>query len=473
MLRLSANPQLFLDDYVIAQTENVRRELQPPTRHPANPLIVQDHPWEANHISVYGTVLRDPETNRFRCWYQASRGKPTIPDTPDGPETSKYYICYAESPDGIAWTKPMVGRRPFAEFERHNIIIPGSHSICVHHTPEDPDPARRYKAAGGPLIAFSPDGLQWDVHDWKYAVGKNDTGTSVVRWGGKWMGYVRNQEFDERPSGNLQRAVGITVSDDFVHWTPKETVWKTDEADGYPWTQPYGLCATACGDQLIALLPLVKLEEIDGNNSLGDMEIQLMTSRDGRNWHRVADRAVFLAQGPGGDIDERPWDNSVYPSSTLLTVDDEVRLYYTGSNGRHGEGKTPEGKAMEPKKRSGIGLATLPAERFVALRPADSGGAAVLETKPLAFSGEDLLVNADLGADPEQMCVEVLDADGGKIAGCAAVDCRLIAHDKLRHRVVWAEGGQMRSLKRVAGGSPVVLRFTWKGGGFFAFQVVE
>ena len=135
--------------------------------------------------------------------------------------------------------------------------------------------------------------------------------------------------------------------------------------------------------------------------------------------------------------------------------------------------KTPEGKAMEPKKRSGIGLGTLPAERFVALHPADSGGAAVLETKPMTFAGEDLLVNADLGADPGQMCVEVLDAGGGEIAGCAADDCRLITHDKLRHRAVWAEGGQMRSLKQVSGGKPVVLRFTWTGGRFFAFQVVE
>ena len=473
MLDLSSNPQLLLDDYVIARVQNVRRELQQPARHAANPLIVQDQPWEVGHISVYGTVLQDPETGGFRCWYQASRGKSKVPDVSDGPVTVKYYACHAESEDGIVWTKPLVGPEPFGEFERNNVVLPGSHSICVIHTPDDPDPARRYKSAGGPLQAFSPDGIRWDASDWKYAVGKNDTGTSVVRWGGQWLAYVRNQEFDERPSGNLQRAVAVTRSDDFVRWTPKETIWMTDAEDGYPWTQPYGLCASAYGDQLIAMLPLVCLEPIDGNNALGDMEVQVMSSRDGRNWHRVADRAVFLAGGPGGPIEDRPWDNSVYPSSTLLTVDDEVRLYYSGTNGRHGEGKTPEGKAAASKSRSGIGLATLPAERFVAVRPADGGAAAVLETKALRFSGEDLLVNAALGDSPDQMRVDVLDAGGGPIGGCGADICRLIAHDKLRYRVIWEEGGEARSLKQAAGGGPVALRFTWTEGDFFAFQVPE
>ena len=35
---LSDQPQLFLDDYVVAKITNLKREITPPTKHPANPL---------------------------------------------------------------------------------------------------------------------------------------------------------------------------------------------------------------------------------------------------------------------------------------------------------------------------------------------------------------------------------------------------------------------------------------------------
>ena len=55
-IRLSNNSQLFLDNYIVARMDNIKRKLQQPTKHPSNPLIVQDKLWEKRVIEIYGTI---------------------------------------------------------------------------------------------------------------------------------------------------------------------------------------------------------------------------------------------------------------------------------------------------------------------------------------------------------------------------------------------------------------------------------
>lgn len=86
-IRISRHPQLFLDNYLVARTTNLRRDMKQPSKHPQNPLIKQDFPWEKRMIQVYGTVLFDEASASFRCWYLAS-------ESPDA--TPEYYVCYAE-----------------------------------------------------------------------------------------------------------------------------------------------------------------------------------------------------------------------------------------------------------------------------------------------------------------------------------------------------------------------------------------
>ncbi len=195
--------------------------------------------------------------------------------------------------------------------------------------PQDPDPNRRYKGLGGDIVAFSPDGINWDMQPFP-AAGKNDTSSSVVFWQGEYLAYVRNQGSWEN---GVMRKVALSTSTDFNSWTPKETIFTTDAEDGNPWTQPYALGVTPYGDQLIGILWLLHLDEIPGNNGLGDMDVQLMTSRDGRDWQRVAGRDVFLEPTPGA------WDQGrIMVSTTMLLRDDQVYIYYTSSETRHGSG---------------------------------------------------------------------------------------------------------------------------------------
>ena len=454
---LSHHPQLLLDDHLVATSTNLARQINRPVKHPANPLIVQDMPWEKRLVSIYGTVLYDQSLEKFRCWYTAGEFRDGIPDVPDGPVTAEYYICYAESDDGILWNKPLVSRERFGLHDQHNIVVPGGHGFCVLPEPHDPAPERRYKGAGGAIFGFSPDGIHWKTHNWRDTVRKNDTSTSVIRWRDEYLAFVRYQ-VDEPKWPGVMRGIGLCTSKDFRTWTPKEEIFTTDEQDGYPWTQPYGLAVTPYGDQLLGILWMIRLDEVEGNNSLGDEDTELVVSRDGRNWQRVADRARFLEPSPGG------WDKGRIhaPATQMFVKDDVVHIYYSSTNTRHGSGDWG---------KPGIGLATLPADRFVALRQRDSNSEAVLETRPLRFDGSALLVNADV--QPGELQVELLDKDGQVLTGFNREACRLTKHDKLRQRVSWVQKENQKTIDHAAGFQPVALRFILKGGALYAFQVVD
>ncbi|MBN1344203.1 MAG: hypothetical protein JXQ73_16070 [Phycisphaerae bacterium] len=447
-LGISNRPQLFLDDFLVERMIGVKRVIRRPTKHSANPLITQDLAWEKRTIQVYGTVLYEPERNAFRCWYLGSRAPEDVPE---------YFMCYAESSDGSRWTKPMVAPGEVLGYAKHNIVVPGGHGLCVLRTPDDPDPGRRYKGLGGNTVAFSPDGIHWKMEPFN-AAGKNDTGSSVVLWKGKYLAYVRNQHPDPTWPG-VMRAVALSTSEDFRHWTPKKTILLTDERDGYPWVQPYGLEVTAHGDQLIGLLPVLYLEKKEGNNVLGVIKVQLTVSRDGVHWHRVADRGIFLEPTPTRN--KPAWDGgTIFPSTTLVAKDDLIYVYYTGMTRRHGEGKDAS---------KGIGLATLPADRFVGLVPETAGSPALIQTKCLLATGTDLLVNADVGT--ADLRVGLVDRAGRRLPDFREESCRLIRHDPLRCRVTWKAAGGERSWRDVPRNVAVAIRFTLQKGSLYSFQI--
>jgi hypothetical protein len=317
--------------------------------------------------------------------------------------------------------------------------------------PSEPDAGRVYKAGGGDITAFSSDGIDWNLRAWP-AVGDNDTNTSIARWNGGYYAYVRNQGLW---ANGVMRQVGLSTSPDFIRWTNKQTVFVTDAADGYPWTQPYALSVTAYGDQLIGLLWLLHLDVAAGNNKIGDMDAQLMVSRDGSQWERVCNRAVFLEPTAG------TWDEGrTLPSTTMLVVDDEIRIYYTGTTTRHGYGY------ISPIS---IGLATLPKDRFVAFTPSVAGQSGTLETVPLEFDGTRLIVNAEIG--PGDLEAELLDRTGSPISGFSASNSTLTPEDALRYEVTWFDNGTPVQLS--AAQQPVIIRFVLHGGELFAFEFTD
>jgi hypothetical protein len=486
-LTASHSPQLFLDDQLIASMRNLRRDVKQPTKHPANPLITPDQPWERRMIELYGTVLFDKDASLFRCWYLASES---------GASTPEYYICYAESDDGIQWRKPLVGSKPFGPYKHHNIVIPGGHGISVIQDADDPDPQRRYKAAGGDVFGTSPDGIHWNMENNRYAVRKNDTCSSLVRWSDEYLLFVRNQEpetgtsiHDAKTGKNwtgVMRGVGLCTSNDFRRWADKQSIIRTDDQDGFPWVQPHALCVTAYGDILIGLLPIVQLIPEEGNNIMGTISVQLAVSRNGRDWQRVADRASFMPSDKPEPKGRRNWDARLHPGANMLVKDDLVYIYYFGTNILFGESSWQEGglrfgAGVKPAQRMertfdearpfAIGLATIPADRFVSLRPVNWESTGEVVTRPLAISGHDLLVNAEIA--PADIYVALLDTNGKPLPGFGHENSVAVPHDKLRYRIVWRNEGNEQTLRDVRQDQPLALAFKFNNGDVYSFQIIE
>ncbi|MDA1052885.1 MAG: hypothetical protein O3C40_20730 [Planctomycetota bacterium] len=167
---IGSNKVMFVDHEFIAKSDGVRLKLHPP-RKTGERLVESEHPWESATLNWF-SVLRDED--RYRMWYECYdvEGWPTADDTS---------FCYAESTDGIRWTKPKLGLVSYRGSKENNILFrqigTGKHRSRVHGSgvfldPSAP-PEARYKCVSQGLFQgigdrphyvagmTSPDGLRW------------------------------------------------------------------------------------------------------------------------------------------------------------------------------------------------------------------------------------------------------------------------------------------------------------------------
>ena len=86
---LKGRKQLFLDNYVLARVENVKRQLHQPQKY--GPVIRPDRPWEEGAIQIRMGPSWNPQEKIWMLWYTNG--------------------AYATSQDGIHWQKPILGLR--------------------------------------------------------------------------------------------------------------------------------------------------------------------------------------------------------------------------------------------------------------------------------------------------------------------------------------------------------------------------
>lgn len=176
---------LFVDDHEILYRAGTERFQNPATLNPSNPVAREDRAWEM--AIGWTSIYRDPKTGLYQVWYQAYGGGR------DERKTHKCVVAYAESQDGIEFTKPTLGvhefhtrREPWNEdIKDTNIVLLGGggygdrycNSVLVEQG--EKDPAKRYKMLfydfapsqfpedkgreiPGWHAAFSPDGIHWN-----------------------------------------------------------------------------------------------------------------------------------------------------------------------------------------------------------------------------------------------------------------------------------------------------------------------
>lgn len=95
---VGSRKQLFLDERFIESSNGVQLVMNPPRRD-GKVLIMADQPWESGddaYIGVYSSVIK--EDGVVRIWYDSRR---------DG-DQSYGRVAYAESKDGLHFTKPIL-----------------------------------------------------------------------------------------------------------------------------------------------------------------------------------------------------------------------------------------------------------------------------------------------------------------------------------------------------------------------------
>jgi hypothetical protein len=228
-----------------------------------------------------------------------------------------------------------------------------------------------------------------------------------------------------------KHAMGRCESKDFVHWSRPELVCAPDDRDR-PGAE-FHTSPVFYHDGVYFCLNQILDRAEDG----GVMNVELMTSRDGVHWERNFRDHWFLPRNPApGSFDS----GSIFTNSTPVFLDDEIRFYYGGY--AHGATGGDDNAPMA----SGIGLATLPLDRFAGIRPVARSDQPTLK-KPLEHVGQITLrpidlagcrrvtVNAD--AVGGSVRVELLTEEGYRVPGFTADDCVPVTGDSLRHPVAW------------------------------------
>ena len=161
-VNIGSRLELLVDDYLVDNLRGAELRLHKPT--PREVAIVNDSPPEGNQCAYY-TVFQDDD--RYRMYYRGSHNDrnpgSTLP-------WHSYCLCYAESPDGIHWTRPDLNLVTFQGSKHNNIIAvdgPGMFNFTLFKD-LNPNckPGEKYKALGtGPLHGLyaskSVDGIHW------------------------------------------------------------------------------------------------------------------------------------------------------------------------------------------------------------------------------------------------------------------------------------------------------------------------
>lgn len=449
-LKIGNQVQLFVDDYLIDSMNGVELVLQKP--QPAGIAIKFDKPWEGN-VSAYVSVFQDGD--KYRMYYRGAsapsyaRRSALKPGETLFPE-HRNLTCYAESADGITWTKPSLGIVEFNGSRDNNIVFDGGEASENFSPFQDKNPAapasERYKAVGGGgkgLFAFkSADGIHWTkITEQRIITDGQFDSLNVVFWDTLRQEYVAIYRAYMQGVRTLKHA----TSKDFVHWTPGE--W-ADYGDT-PMEQLYTNATTPYfrAPQIYLAFPkrYIPWRHIfdDDPQHDGVSEAVFMSSRDGVHWDR---RFLEAFVRPGRDPLDWVHRDHMVATGILQTAPDELSIFIS----RHYTFPSAYLERM-----------TLRLDGFVSVHAGYYGG--TFTTKPFIFDGHKLVLNYATSA-VGSIRWELLDADGNPFPGFGFDQTKPLSGDEIEHVIDIPTPKHLET-------RPLRLRFMLKDADLYSLQI--
>lgn len=490
LVSIGLQKQLLVDDYVIAEKHNIARDLGKPQKKgvvmaPSVPTDFDSKKQFPDGVAPrsggyyeFGRRLSVVWNDNRQCFQMLYRAY------------AENTTAYAESKDGINWTKPLI-----SDDGKSNLItFRGKTSGTFYESSFMIDPTlpwghpEKFKAAHNPgntmcALAYSADGMHWTgCNDGKSVTGRAADYHNQILWDSIQNRYMLLTRTDLGDMGGLKesRASRIMVHDKGNDILNYPTAWKTiaqinvDDPDhevtkaGVPLYQMESMCVWVYENIYFGLMHVLTAGELTGAKgrvAVADpdkrpdadvIDFYIGTSRDAVNFDKtwIYAQKTFVPRGPAYSFDK----GMLQPSSEIITRGDGHLIYYTGQYSQHHGGNVQEsGK---------VGLATLPLDRFIGQGAGDKLG--TITTKPFVLEGNTLKVNVDAGSG--RFYAEILDADGKPIPGFTVNEARIFGGvDQLRLEPWWKDQKDLSSLK----GKTIRLKCYLYNAKLYAFQITS
>lgn len=461
-LDIGGRRELFVDRKLIDELSNgARLQLHEPVS--AGQAIAFDKPWEGIYCS-YVTVLHDGA--KYLMYYRGNPGEEA-----DGNPLE--VTCYAESNDGMKWTKPSLGLFNVMGSKDNNVVLSGdapfSHNFSpfIDTRPGVP-PDQKYKAIAGinsasGLVAFqSANGIHWSkirAEPIFTATGQVFDSQNVVFWSESESCYV----LFYRTFVNKIRSIAKTTSPDFINWQPGTVMSYSSDAPTVAaqfyanQTTPYfrapHIYLSLAARFMQSRASLTKQEQvrlgIAADHWMGwdCADTVLLTSRGKFEFDRQFPQALVR---PGAELANWASRNNYAAQGIVQTSPTEMSIFVQ----RHTGFPT---HYLERLTFRLDGLASISSDHRLG----------EIVTKPFVFAGNQLELNFRTSA-AGVVCVEVQTADGTPVEGYSMSDCTEIFGDAIARTVQWKGD---RSLSQLAG-KPIRLRIQLREADLFSIRFV-
>jgi len=405
-IKLDFESQLFIDDHLIESSRSLHRRVNRPVKQ-AEPILEAKEHWEGIGL-CFGTVIED--NGAIRLYY-----RPLFPNGVKHVELrakcgyTKSSVCLAESSDGFHFTRTYLEKGP----------IPGT-NILINEALDDfsiikdeteTDPAARYKILSsyqdwpkGLTSGISADGVNWDFPRQSYTIA--NLGDRCALWyDPRKKEYVAwSRCYPTHPD----RLIFQRQTSNFDDWTDPERngPWQAlapDREDPIG-TWCYGGYAFWYRSLYIGYLELYHMQH-------QRVDTQLICSRDGKNWQRVGNRELFMANGEEGTFDSF-W--TVPTFNAPIHRDGQMLIHFEGRPDPH----VNEGfRHTNPGLSGALGVATLREDGFVSLDATGNDGILLTRLLEAPEGARGLAINAAPfvrrpGYEPMRIDVELLSGQG-------------------------------------------------------------